>query len=141
MKQEPTVEDVTSDPWTASSVLFDQNENACLKIPQADTKKPQKTIIKVPQYKRSLTTVAVNPVSSVDGKPKIVKEASGSFGEIDYKLSLNKLYRLNPNGTPKYLCNECPYACDTHPKMKHHLYRHKPQRYKCPYCNHKKYPR
>lgn len=102
--------------------------------------KPQKTIIKVPQFKRTLTTGAEVSIS-VNPKMKDVKPTQISEVGDNCKMSLNKLYRYNPHGTPKYLCNECPYACDTHPKMKHHLYRHKPQRYKCPYCNHRKYPR
>ena len=103
--------------------------------------KPQKMIIKVPEFKRTFTTVVPNRIPNVDADMRVMKEAAVSQNENGHKMSINKLYRCNPKGTPKYMCNQCPYACDTHPKMKHHLYRHKPQRYKCPYCNHRKYPR
>ena len=95
------------------------------------------TIIKVPQYKRTLTTAF--------GGPDIDQETLSKQPKIepvdDYKLSLNKLYKVNAKVSPKYVCVECNYGCDTHPKMKHHLYRHRPQQYKCPYCDHRKYPR
>jgi rubrerythrin len=97
-------------------------------------------IIKVPQYKRSITSVSYDSSrSSAEIKrPKLEAE---TIQAEEYKLSLNKLYRVNPTGSPKFMCAMCSYACDTHPKMKHHLYRHRPQKYKCPYCDHRKYPR
>ena len=102
---------------------------------------PQKMILKVPEFKRTLTTVVQNRITNVDAKMMIKKETVVSQNENDYKMSINKLYQCNPKGTPKYMCNQCQYACDTLPKMKHHQFRHKPQRYKCPYCNYRKYPR
>ena len=141
MEQDAAVDIATGAiaPFTEDTSLVEQNQ-AEISSPSGGTK-PQKTIIKVPQYKRTLTSVGVNAVPVLGGKMKNVGQGSGDFGDNEGKMSLNKLYRYNPKGTPKYMCNECPYACDTHPKMKHHLYRHKPQRYKCPYCNHRKYPR
>ena len=102
--------------------------------------KPQ-TIIKVPEYKRTLTTFVPSQIPDIDEQVESLKEACASQNNNEHKLSINKMYRYNPKGSPKYLCIKCPYACDTHPKMKHHLYRHKPQRYKCSYCNFRKYPR
>ncbi|KAH3882950.1 uncharacterized protein LOC127833072 [Dreissena polymorpha] len=101
-----------------------------------DDDKPVQPIIKVPQFKRS---ILLNELTSESEPKKIKLEESES--PVSYKLSLNKLYRINPSGSPKFLCVMCSYACDTHPKMKHHLYRHRPQKYKCPYCDHRKYPR
>ena len=140
IKQEPARDDVISDPWPRDNTMESYSNSSHT---QEETSKPHQTMLKVPQYKRTLTTVANNPGYDSDVKSRSTKRESGDQGEADlhYKMSINKLYRLNPKGTPKYLCNECPYATDTHPKMKHHLYRHKPQRYKCPYCNHRKYPR
>ena len=122
---------------TNSQHVTEPNEHATSAT--ADLK-PQ-TIIKVPEYKRTLTTFVPSRIPNIDARVRDIREACVSQNEGEHKLSINKLYRYNPKGSPKYLCIKCPYACDTHPKMKHHLYRHKPQRYKCPYCNHRKYPR
>jgi len=94
---------------------------------------PPQLIIKVPKFKRSL----VSPSTVTQTVPTDDPDSNLSV----YKLSLNKLYRVNPTGSPKFMCGMCSYTCDTHPKMKHHLYRHRPQKYKCPYCDHRKYPR
>ncbi|KAK3598969.1 hypothetical protein CHS0354_024641 [Potamilus streckersoni] len=93
-----------------------------------------KTIIKVPQFKRTLPPSVPKPAIKRHPVAK-VKSQDG------YVMSTNKLYRFNREGNPKFVCVLCPYGADTHPKMKHHLYRHRPQRYKCPYCSHRKYPR
>ena len=104
--------------------------------PPINDAKDQPTIIKVPQFKRTLTSVSDGSDVKRNNSQKRRKT-----GTEEYKLSLNKLYKVNPSGSPKYICVECDYGCDTHPKMKHHLYRHRPQQYKCPYCDHRKYPR
>ncbi|KAL3857655.1 hypothetical protein ACJMK2_012302 [Sinanodonta woodiana] len=93
-----------------------------------------KTIIKVPQFKITLSP----PVPKQTAKRRPVAKVKSQDG---YVMSTNKLYRFNREGNPKFVCVLCPYGADTHPKMKHHLYRHRPQRFKCPYCSHRKYPR
>ncbi|KAL4224307.1 hypothetical protein ACF0H5_017762 [Mactra antiquata] len=113
--------------YHVDSMVANQNED-----------KSHQTIIKVPQFKRSFGADAfTDHLQTKDGTIPTGNVAPG----VEYKLSLNKLYRVNPLGSPKFMCALCPYACDTHPKMKHHLYRHRPQKYKCPYCDHRKYPR
>ena len=125
------------DEDTKTGVKIEPDEaNMAAEIPNQH----HQTIIKVPQFKRSITSASydVGRNSAEIKRPKLEAE---TIQAEEYKLSLNKLYRVNPTGSPKFMCAMCSYACDTHPKMKHHLYRHRPQKYKCPYCDHRKYPR
>lgn len=139
MKSEPVEEAVKhgfGNNITATVTSYEPRDN----IPaNRQPEKSHQMIIKVPEFKRSITSVSFeNSQSPEEAKRlKVEPDAPG----VEYKLSLNKLYRINPTGSPKFMCALCSYACDTHPKMKHHLYRHRPQKYKCPYCDHRKYPR
>ncbi|XP_053376212.1 uncharacterized protein LOC128547429 isoform X2 [Mercenaria mercenaria] len=142
VKTEPIDEVVKSEtnvePENANFDMTSENTRDNITASQPEEKRHQ-TIIKVPQFKRSITSASYDAgQSSVEIKrPKVESDIQS----VEYKLSLNKLYRINPTGSPKFMCALCSYACDTHPKMKHHLYRHRPQKYKCPYCDHRKYPR
>ncbi|XP_069115392.1 uncharacterized protein [Argopecten irradians] len=77
-------------------------------------------------------------------KTKFTEMDAKKFTEMDAKMIRNgpgRLFNQSGGKQPIFKCKKCRFEADTKKKMVDHVYGHFPQIYKCPFCNHTRYPR